>query len=129
MVRPPPAATALTIDAGAFRAARIPIRTPAVAAMDTGRRAPERAGGIGLREEREVDQRQIRQVAHPPAGPGTPERAGHHDHPGGCAPSSPCSSALRCCKRGGHPESALRLDVLNSSVAQHGTVHQKGPNQ
>jgi hypothetical protein len=46
MARPPPADTAQTIDAGAFRAARIPIRTLAVAATDNGRWAPGRAAGI-----------------------------------------------------------------------------------
>jgi hypothetical protein len=34
-----------------FRAACIPIRALAVAAADYGRRAPELAAGIGLREE------------------------------------------------------------------------------
>jgi hypothetical protein len=39
------------MDAGTIRAARIPFRTPAVAATD-GRLEPKLAGGIGLRDAR-----------------------------------------------------------------------------
>jgi hypothetical protein len=52
---------------GAFRAARIPIRTLAVAA-DNGLLAPELAAGHRARQERDVDRRQVRQLVHPPAG-------------------------------------------------------------
>jgi len=45
-VHPPPTVPTQIIDAGAFRAARIPIRTRAVAATGNGRRAPEPAAGI-----------------------------------------------------------------------------------
>src|ERR1035438_2486789 len=38
------------MDAGAFRAARIPIRAPAVAATDDGRRAAGRAAGKRMRD-------------------------------------------------------------------------------
>jgi hypothetical protein len=38
------------MDEGAFHPARIPIRPLAVAVTDHGRRAPERAAGIGMRE-------------------------------------------------------------------------------
>src|ERR1039458_9512156 len=57
-----------------------------------GRRDGQRAAGAGTgrrhrpREEREVDGRQVWQVAHPPPSPGAPERAGHHDHPGAARP-------------------------------------------
>jgi hypothetical protein len=43
--RRPPAGPAQTTDASAFRAARIPIRTRAVAATDSGRRVRELAAG------------------------------------------------------------------------------------
>jgi hypothetical protein len=44
------------MDVGAIRPARAPIRPPAVAATDHGRRGGRRelAAGIGLREEREI---------------------------------------------------------------------------
>jgi len=48
----------------------------------------QRAAGAGVgrrhrpREEREVDQRQVRRLAHPPAGAGAPEHAGHRDRKG-----------------------------------------------
>src|ERR1017187_1829623 len=57
-----------------------------------GRRGGQGAAGPGTgrrhrpREEREVDGRQVWQVAHPPPSPGAPERAGHHDHPGAARP-------------------------------------------
>ena len=53
------------------------IRKLAVEATDNGLLAPELAAGIA-REEREVNRRQVRQVAHTPASPGAPERAGYH---------------------------------------------------
>ena len=45
MARPPPTGPAQIMGGGAFRAARIPIRTRAVAATDTALQAPELAAG------------------------------------------------------------------------------------
>ena len=80
-----------------------------------GRRDGQRAAGAGTgrrhrpREEREVDGRQVWQVAHPPPSPGAPERAGYHHHQGlrdrasiagllGCGPKarSPMGHSKAC---------------------------------
>jgi len=64
----------------AARTALIPIRAPAVAAATAG------GGGTGgrrrRRQEREVHRSAYGNLAHPPAGAGAPERAGHRDRQG-----------------------------------------------
>jgi hypothetical protein len=42
----------IIMDAAALHASRIPVRAPAVAATDSGRRAPALAGGIRMRQRR-----------------------------------------------------------------------------
>jgi len=54
------------MGAGALRPPRIPTRAPAVAATDNGRRAPERAAGVGL-AKRGLWQPEPADFAHPEA--------------------------------------------------------------
>ena len=100
------------------------IRKPAVAAIDN------RAAGAGTgrrhraREAREVDQRQVRQAAHPPDGAGAPERAGHQTtqrHTS--APSSPCCSAVHYAGPRWRPSrmGAGRADARWRRRSPHGT--------
>jgi CheY-like chemotaxis protein len=85
---------------GAFRAARIPIRTLAVAA-DNGLLAPELAAGHRARQERDVDRRQVRQLVHPPGRRQALLNAPDITTTKGCAtvPSSPCCSAVADSRR------------------------------
>src|ERR1035438_6080096 len=54
----------------------------AVAATDHRLLAPERAAGIArVKSAKSIGVRSGK-LAHPPAGAGAPERAGHHDQPG-----------------------------------------------
>ena len=81
-----PSATdaAQAMQTRAFRAACIPIRTPAVAAADDGRPAPELAAGIARRKARS-------RSASASALPNAPDIATTRG--GATAPSLPCSSA------------------------------------
>jgi hypothetical protein len=56
---------------------RLSIPPPSVAAADDGLLAPELAAGIARVKSAKSNRRLVRQVAHPPAGEGAPERAGH----------------------------------------------------
>jgi hypothetical protein len=60
----------------AFRPARIPIRTPAVAATDDGRLVPEGAAGIGRREARYSTPTRPHGSDRPPGNRATGARAG-----------------------------------------------------
>jgi hypothetical protein len=58
------------------------IRQLAVAATDSGPQAPELAADVArVKSAQSIGVRSGR-VAHPPAGAGAPERAGHHDRQG-----------------------------------------------
>jgi hypothetical protein len=74
-------------------------------ATDNALLAPEPAADIARVKSAKSNRRQVRQLAHPPEGPGAPERAGHRDHEGAARPSPSSRRAARPCaapvRRGG----------------------------